>query len=118
MLQFWCKYPHLPLVVAFHSLGMGAGKTERSHHTIDPSRASGGSPTLALTLYGGGIAWCQRRPFFRRMPMGPEAFLELPGSSELRPCVRTRFKKRPCAKIVWLVGRTRNRARLQFWKPG
>ena len=32
-------------------------------------------------------------PLFRRMPTGPEAFLDPPGTSRLRPCAQTHLKK-------------------------
>ena len=52
----------------------------------------------ALTLLGGArfIAWRLRRPFFRGMPTGPEAFLGMPSVSGTRPCIRTHLKKALC----------------------
>ena len=41
----------------------------------------------------GFITWNLRRPFFRGMPTGPEAFLELTGMSGQWPCARTHIKK-------------------------
>ena len=51
---------------------------------------------LTLLRGAGFIVWRLRRPFFRGMPMGSEAFLEPPGASGLRLCARTHLKKALC----------------------
>ena len=58
-----------------------------------------GPSPLALTPLGGArfIAWRLRHPYFRGIPMGPEAFLESPDP-----------QKRPCATLVQLVGLATN----------
>ena len=63
------------------------------------------------SLIGGDrfIAWCQRRPFFRGMPTGSEAFLGILGYGPAPGPT----KKRPCAILVRLVGRKTNNNNLQ-----
>ena len=66
--------------------------------SLNIPRASGGCPLQVLTLFGGVkyIAWRLRYPPFRGMPMGPQAFLRIPGASGLWPCARTHFIKALC----------------------
>ena len=74
---------------------------------IYSSSLRGPSPQ-ALNLLGRArfIPWHLKR-LFRGMPMGPEAFLESPSLSELRPNVWYLHLKRPCTILVffhWSLG--------------
>ena len=68
----------------------------------------------ALTIIGGAgfITWCLTRLFFRGMPTGPDAFLELQGVSELWPCVRN-HQKSHCTTFIQLVVPATNTDNLQ-----
>ena len=79
------------------------------------SSLRGPSPQ-ALTLFGGIrlIAMCLRRHCFRGMPTRHEAFLGMPGMSGLCSCTCTHLKKRSCATVVRLVGRSTNTVDLRI----
>ena len=94
------------------SFGGGVSLGKPSIHVTWPTllKPQGAIPWTLNPLGGPRIiAWRLGRPIFRGMPTGYKVFLEPPGVSGLRPPFAGTTLKRPCAKLVRLVGRTTNR---------